>query len=88
MRSTPRVVHTSITIGEPVGAENLTSACEMVGMMAIVIMAMSAAQTPTCSTTRDNPWGRFIDCLDGWPVRSVRSVIIRRYRGGLKKASG
>jgi peroxiredoxin len=66
MRSTPRVVQTSITIGEPVGAENLTSACEMVGMMAIVIMAMSAAQTPTCSTTRDKLRYELPNGPNGW----------------------
>jgi len=53
MRSTPRVVQTSITIGTPAGAENRTMACEIVGMIAMVIMAQSAAQTPTRSTTRD-----------------------------------
>jgi len=75
MRSTPRVVQTSITIGEPVGAENLTIACEMVGMNAMAIMAQSAAQTPTRSTIRDNleykPLGRH----DGRPMRGARLDI-------------
>ena len=66
MRSTPRVVQTSITIGAPAGSENLTIAWEIVGMMAIAIMAMSAAQTPTCSTTREKLRYELPNCPDGW----------------------
>jgi hypothetical protein len=54
MRSTPRVVQTSITIGAPAGAEKRTIAWEMVGMIAIATIAMSAAQRPARSTIRDN----------------------------------
>jgi len=75
MRSTPRVLQTSITIGAPAGSENLTIAWEIVGMMAIAIMAQSAAQTPTRSTIRDNleykPLGRH----DGRPMRGARLDI-------------
>jgi hypothetical protein len=75
MRSTPRVVQTSITIGAPAGSENLTIAWEIVGIMAIAIMAQSAAQTPTRSTIRDNlgykPPGRH----DGRPIRGARLDI-------------
>ena len=54
-------------------------------MMVIATMAQSAAQTPKRSTTRDNPWGRLIDCPDGWFVRGARWAIGKRYRKGLKK---
>ena len=87
MRSTPRVVQTSITIGAPAGSENLTIAWEIVGMMAIAIMAMSAAQTPTCSTTREKLRYELPNCPDGWFVRGARWAIGKRYRRGLKKAS-
>lgn len=87
IRSTPRVVQTSIIIAGPEGPENRTIAWEMVGMIAIAIMAQSAAQTPKRSTTQDNPWGGLIDCPGGWFVRDARWAIGKRYRKGLKKAS-
>jgi len=86
IRSTPRVVQTSVIIAGPEGPENRTIAWEMVGMIAIAIMAQSAAQTPKRSTTRDNPWGGLIDCPDGWIVRGARWAIGERYRRGLKRS--
>jgi hypothetical protein len=59
----------------------------MVGMIAIAIMAQSAAQTPKRSTTQDNPWGGLLDCPGGLFVRDARWAIGKRYRKGLKKAS-
>jgi hypothetical protein len=50
-------------------------ACEIVGMVAMVIIAHSAAQTPKRSTTWDNPGYEPNDCPDGWFVRSLRLVI-------------
>jgi hypothetical protein len=58
----------------------------MVGMMAIAIIAQSAAQTPKRSTTWDNPGYEPNDCPDGWFVRGLRLVIGRRYRSGLKRS--
>ena len=86
MRSTPRVVQTSITIGAPAGSENRTMAWEIVGMMAIAIMAQSAAQTPTCSTTREKFRYEMTIRPNEWFARGARLDIAGGYRKGRKNA--
>lgn len=56
-------------------------------MMAIAIMAQSATQTPTRSTTRDNPGRGFTALSDCWFIRGARRDIGERYRSGLKKST-
>jgi hypothetical protein len=85
MRSTPRVVQISVIIAGPEGPENRTMAWEMVGMMAIAIMAQSAAQTPTRSTTPDNLRYKLNILPDEWFARGARFDLVGGYRKGLNK---
>jgi hypothetical protein len=58
----------------------------MVGMMAIAIIAQSAAQMPTRSKTRDKLRHEMTIRTNEWFARCARLDIAGRYRKGLKKA--